>query len=124
MGATSYARWNLQATRGGLRFGQIFGAILLLVAASRVWPIVSCVVDGLRMRDWEAAPAMLLDFAFVPEPDDDDERPALRVHYRYSYRNTDYEGTRADIARGRFLIGDSARQMAAELEKHRREETP
>lgn len=124
MPSTSFVVWNVRAPQRFLRLGQIVGVVLLVGAALRAGSIVSYAFDGVRMRDWEEVPAVLREFAIVPEPKFDDELPPLRVRYHYRFREADYEGKRADIAQGWYVVGRFLKDQAAELEEHHHDATP
>ncbi len=111
--------WEVRAARGSLRLGQVVGAIFLLAATAWLKPIVSYVYDAVRMSDWDQTTATVLAVEFDPEPDDD--APPLRVRYRYRYGDVNYEGSRADIAQGRYFFSELLSEMAVELVKHQGE---
>jgi hypothetical protein len=105
-----------------LRFIQIVGLLLLLVAAFRLSSLAGYLYDGLRMRHWEQVPATVLEADFnslVP-----DRAPHVLARYRYRYDGQNYEGTRVEIAEGPQVITAFHKQLASGLKARAAEGTP
>jgi hypothetical protein len=100
---------------------QIFGFLLLVAAVFRISLVVRYAWDAVRMRDWDEAPAAVLEAEYKELPDA--SGPQVFAKYTYRYGGREYDGTRVDVANNPELFGDLQKQMADRLQQHINDKT-